>query len=61
MKITIEADDGCTTYIYDKVWSAKFEEIHTACGIKDKVVRVCTLTFKQTLVGDKDEHIQRNA
>ncbi len=26
MKITIESDDGCTTYTYDRVWGLSMKE-----------------------------------
>lgn len=58
MKITIESDDGRTTYIYDKVWNVKFEEGHIIHDVKGSAIaRECTITFKQTLVRNDDEHI----
>lgn len=58
MKITIESDDGRTTYIYDKVWNVKFEEGHIIHDVKGKAIaRDCCLTFNQSIIRNEDEHI----
>lgn len=49
MKITIESDDGVTTYTYDKVWAAKLEERQIIHDVKGKAIaRECAIVFKQT-------------
>ena len=56
MKITIESDDGITTYTYDKVWGARTEEVRALYDAEgNAVARECIITFKQTLMRNEDE------